>query len=124
MTVHVAAASKHGATLEIAETIARILEESGIEAEFIELDEVGDLGGYDALRGRKRDLPLQLAQGGSSSACSRRRTRASTSSSPAVRTYASFVFWRRPLCAARTRVRAITATGARSSAGPRRSRCS
>ena len=48
MTVLVTAASKHGATLEIAETIARVLEERGIEAEFIELDQVGDLGGYDA----------------------------------------------------------------------------
>jgi menaquinone-dependent protoporphyrinogen oxidase len=48
MTVLVTAASKHGATLEIAATIARVLEESGIEAEFVELDEVGDLGGYDA----------------------------------------------------------------------------
>lgn len=40
MTVLVTTASKHGVTLEIAETIARVLEESGIEAEFIELDEV------------------------------------------------------------------------------------
>ena len=48
MTVLVTAASKHGATLEIAETIARVLEERGIAAEFIEIDEVGDLGGYDA----------------------------------------------------------------------------
>lgn len=48
MTVLVTAASKHGATLEIAATIARVLEEHGIEAEFVELDEVGDLGGYDA----------------------------------------------------------------------------
>jgi menaquinone-dependent protoporphyrinogen oxidase len=48
MTALVTAASKHGATLEIAGTIARVLEESGIDAEFVELDEVGDLGGYDA----------------------------------------------------------------------------
>ena len=48
MTVLVTAASKHGATLEIAETIARVLEDQGIPAEFVELDEVGDLGGYDA----------------------------------------------------------------------------
>jgi menaquinone-dependent protoporphyrinogen oxidase len=48
MTVLVTAASKHGATREIAQTIARVLEESGIEAEFVELDEVADLGGYEA----------------------------------------------------------------------------
>ena len=47
MTVLVTAASKHGATLEI-ETIARVLEEHGLPAEFVEIDEVGDLGGYNA----------------------------------------------------------------------------
>jgi len=48
MTVLVTAASKHGATLEIGETIARVLEEHGLPAEFVEIDEVGDLGGYNA----------------------------------------------------------------------------
>jgi menaquinone-dependent protoporphyrinogen oxidase len=48
MTVLVTAASKHGATFEIAETIARVLEERGIAAEFVEIEDVGDLGSYDA----------------------------------------------------------------------------
>ena len=48
MTVLVTAASKHGATLEIGETIARVLEEHGLPAAFVEIDEVGDLGGYNA----------------------------------------------------------------------------
>jgi menaquinone-dependent protoporphyrinogen oxidase len=48
MTVLVTAASKHGATFEIAETIARVLEERGITAEFVEIDDDVDLGSYDA----------------------------------------------------------------------------
>lgn len=48
MTVLVAAASKHGATLEIAAAIARVLEEHGVSTELADMEEVGDLGGYDA----------------------------------------------------------------------------
>ena len=48
MTVLATAASKHGATHEIAETIARVLEDQGIPAELVEIDDLGDLGRYDA----------------------------------------------------------------------------
>lgn len=48
MTVLVTAASKHGATLEIAEAIARVLEEHGVTAELTDMEEAGDLGSYDA----------------------------------------------------------------------------
>ena len=48
MTVLVTAASKHGATLEIAETIAHVLEDHGIPADLVEIDDVDDLGSYDA----------------------------------------------------------------------------
>jgi ATPase subunit of ABC transporter with duplicated ATPase domains len=44
-----AAASKHGATLEIAEAIARVLAEQGVSAELVPIDEVSDLGRYDAV---------------------------------------------------------------------------
>jgi menaquinone-dependent protoporphyrinogen oxidase len=49
MTVLVTAASKHGATLEIAEAIARVLDEHGVSAELVDIDEVSDLGRYDAV---------------------------------------------------------------------------
>jgi len=48
MRVMVACASKHGSTRELAETIARVLEEHGLSAELVEMDEVDDLSGYDA----------------------------------------------------------------------------
>ena len=48
MNVLVTAASKHGATRELAETIARVLEEHGLSAQRVDMDEVDDLGGYDA----------------------------------------------------------------------------
>ena len=48
MKVLVTAASKHGATRELAETIARVLEEHGVSTELVEMDEVDDLGSYDA----------------------------------------------------------------------------
>ena len=48
MKVLVTAASKHGSTRELAETIARVLEEHGLSAELVEMDEVDDLSGYDA----------------------------------------------------------------------------
>lgn len=48
MKALVTAASKHGGTLEIAETIARVLEEHGLSAELVEIDEVRNLGSYDA----------------------------------------------------------------------------
>jgi menaquinone-dependent protoporphyrinogen IX oxidase len=38
MTVLVTAASKHGATLEIAEAIARALDEHDVSAEFVGID--------------------------------------------------------------------------------------
>ena len=48
MTVLVTAASKHGATREIAEEIARVLDEHGVQTEHVDLDDVVDLSGYDA----------------------------------------------------------------------------
>jgi menaquinone-dependent protoporphyrinogen oxidase len=48
MTVLVAAASKHGATDEIAARIGADLVEHGVDAEVKKLEEVRDLGGYDA----------------------------------------------------------------------------
>ena len=48
MNVLVTAASKHGATRELAETIGRVLEEHGLSTELVEMDEVDDLGSYDA----------------------------------------------------------------------------
>lgn len=48
MAVLVTAASKHGATLEIAGMIARLLEEHGVQAELAGIDDAHDLGGYDA----------------------------------------------------------------------------
>jgi menaquinone-dependent protoporphyrinogen oxidase len=47
LTVLVATASKHGATREIAAEIARVLEEHGVATELLDIDEVGDLSGYD-----------------------------------------------------------------------------
>jgi menaquinone-dependent protoporphyrinogen oxidase len=49
MTVLVTAASKHGATLEIAEAIARVLDEQDASAELVRIDDVQDLGRYDAV---------------------------------------------------------------------------
>jgi menaquinone-dependent protoporphyrinogen oxidase len=49
MTVLITAASKHGATREIAEVIERVLDEHGVSAERLDLDEVGDLGRYEAV---------------------------------------------------------------------------
>jgi menaquinone-dependent protoporphyrinogen oxidase len=48
MTVLVTAASKHGATREIAERIACTLDQSGVSAEFVDIDGVSDLSSYDA----------------------------------------------------------------------------
>jgi menaquinone-dependent protoporphyrinogen oxidase len=48
MTVLVAAASKHGATREIAEEIARVLDERGVATELLDVDAVTDLTGYEA----------------------------------------------------------------------------
>ena len=161
MNILITAASKHGATRELAETIARVLEEHGLLTELVEMDEVDDLGGYDAyvvgsgiylgnwltearrfidahalssLSDRRGSLPAAPSSGthpspttralfapGSSSGWSRRRMRASTSSSPASSTCARSASWRRPPCAERTRATATTATGTRSSAGRPRS---
>jgi menaquinone-dependent protoporphyrinogen oxidase len=49
MRVLVTAASKHGATFELAEAIARVLDEHGLSAELVEIDEVSDLGRYEAV---------------------------------------------------------------------------
>ena len=46
MTVLVAAASKYGATAEIAEAIGRALRESGVPADVRPVEQVGDLSGY------------------------------------------------------------------------------
>jgi menaquinone-dependent protoporphyrinogen oxidase len=48
MTVLIAAASKHGATDEIAERIGTDLAEHGIDTDIKKLNEVEDLSGYDA----------------------------------------------------------------------------
>lgn len=48
MTVLVTAASKHGATREIAEEIARVLEEHGFSTELLDMDDVTDLSRYEA----------------------------------------------------------------------------
>ena len=49
MRVLVAAASKYGATLEIAQAIARGVEGAGCEVEVARIDEVGDVAAFDAL---------------------------------------------------------------------------
>jgi menaquinone-dependent protoporphyrinogen oxidase len=49
MRVLVTAASKHGATREIAETIARVLDEHGVPADLVDVGEVSDVGRYDAV---------------------------------------------------------------------------
>jgi menaquinone-dependent protoporphyrinogen oxidase len=49
MSVLVTAASKHGSTYEIAEAIVRVLNEHGVSADFVGIDEVSDLGRYDAV---------------------------------------------------------------------------
>jgi menaquinone-dependent protoporphyrinogen oxidase len=49
MTVLVTAASKHGATFELAEAIARVLDDHGLSVELVEMDEVSDLGRYEAV---------------------------------------------------------------------------
>ena len=49
MTVLVAAASKHGATREIAETIGRVLAERGVETEVLDVGQVADAAGYEAV---------------------------------------------------------------------------
>ncbi|HET6643708.1 MAG TPA: flavodoxin domain-containing protein, partial [Gaiellaceae bacterium] len=48
MTVLVTAASKHGATREIAKEIARVLDQHGVATELLDIDEVSDLSSYDA----------------------------------------------------------------------------
>lgn len=47
MTVLVTAASKHGATREIAEEIARVLDEHGVSTELLDIDAVTDLSSYE-----------------------------------------------------------------------------
>src|SRR5687767_6603948 len=49
MKVLVTAASKHGATLEIAEAIARVLEQQGVSADLVDIDEVSELGPFNAV---------------------------------------------------------------------------
>ena len=46
MTVLVAAASKYGATAEIAEAIGRALREGGVAADVRPVEQAGDLAGY------------------------------------------------------------------------------
>lgn len=48
-TVLVTAASRHGATFEIAEAIARTLQENGIEVDVLPVDAVTDLSPYRAV---------------------------------------------------------------------------
>ena len=47
MTVLVTTASKHGATREIAGEIVRVLDEHGVATKLVDIDEAGDLSGYD-----------------------------------------------------------------------------
>lgn len=49
MTVLVTAASKHGSTFEIAEAIARELERRGVSSELLPIEDVTDLGRFDAV---------------------------------------------------------------------------
>jgi menaquinone-dependent protoporphyrinogen oxidase len=49
MTVLVTAASKHGATREIAEAIARVLTQHDVSAEMLDIDEVGDLERFEGV---------------------------------------------------------------------------
>lgn len=49
MRVLVTAASKHGATAEIARAIGEVLAESGLETEVVPAEQVGALEGYDAV---------------------------------------------------------------------------
>ena len=49
MTVLVAVASRHGATREIAEAIARTLAAAGVEAEVDDAEDVTDVSRYDAV---------------------------------------------------------------------------
>ena len=48
MKVLVAAASKHGATLEIAEALGRELEAAGLDCDVVDIAEAADPSGYDA----------------------------------------------------------------------------
>jgi menaquinone-dependent protoporphyrinogen oxidase len=48
MKILVAAASRHGATQEIADSIGRTLNAEGLAASVLPIAEAGDLGGYDA----------------------------------------------------------------------------
>jgi menaquinone-dependent protoporphyrinogen oxidase len=48
MNVLVTAATKHGATREIADEVVRVLDEHGVSAELVDIDDVGDLSSYDA----------------------------------------------------------------------------
>lgn len=74
--VLVAAASRHGATLEIAEAIARGLERRGVNALAVPAEKVDDLGGYRALvlgsavyMGHWLDAAVQLAERSSADGC-------------------------------------------------------
>ena len=49
MRVLVAAAGRHGATAEIAETIGGALSGQGAQADVVDIDDVHGLGGYDAV---------------------------------------------------------------------------
>ncbi|HEX5881029.1 MAG TPA: flavodoxin domain-containing protein [Actinomycetota bacterium] len=49
MTILVAAASKHGATEEIAERIGAVLAEHGVEVDVKKLRDVSGLAGYEAI---------------------------------------------------------------------------
>lgn len=49
MKVLIAAASKHGATQEIAAEIGRVLDQAGLDTDVARIDEVGDVEAYEAL---------------------------------------------------------------------------
>jgi len=49
MKVLISAASRHGATLQIAQTIGTVLEEAGLEVDLVAPERVGDVDSYDAL---------------------------------------------------------------------------
>jgi Flavodoxin domain len=79
MTVLVAAASKHGATQEIAERIATELANRGVAVDVKNLEDAEDLRGYEASRpgrgARSRRSPARGSTAGRRSSCRRRRSR-------------------------------------------------
>jgi menaquinone-dependent protoporphyrinogen IX oxidase len=62
--VLVATASKHGATHEVGEEIARALREEGVDATWAPAEDVGDPAAFDAFVVGKRGLRRPLTRPG------------------------------------------------------------